>query len=67
LPRRAARSGTLVQMATLQPPVPLLKHDRACVRCGYGVASLRAPDRCPMCGGTTWRPREFIVFAPPHA
>jgi hypothetical protein len=31
--------------------------DRLCVRCGYGVAAGRAPDRCPMCGGTAWRER----------
>jgi len=29
--------------------------DRACARCGYGVVTLRAPDRCPMCGGRVWR------------
>ncbi|HZQ66866.1 MAG TPA: hypothetical protein VFA66_16745 [Gaiellaceae bacterium] len=40
------------------PPV-----DRACVRCGYGIAALRAPDRCPMCGGAVWRP----VGRPPAA
>jgi hypothetical protein len=34
--------------------------DRLCVRCGYGVAAGRAPDRCPMCGGTVWRERAVV-------
>jgi rubrerythrin len=26
-----------------------------CDRCGYGAVVSRIPDRCPMCGGATWR------------
>ena len=26
-----------------------------CRDCGYGVVVARAPARCPMCGGPSWR------------
>jgi hypothetical protein len=29
--------------------------DQRCVGCGYGIAATRIPDRCPMCGGRSWR------------
>ena len=35
-----------------QPP---LKLDFRCTTCGYGVARLRPPERCPMCGGSRWQ------------
>ena len=25
-----------------------------CSSCGYGVAVATPPERCPMCGGSTW-------------
>ena len=25
-----------------------------CPGCGYGATSKKAPERCPMCSGTTW-------------
>lgn len=28
--------------------------DLRCTSCGYGVARLRPPERCPMCAGTRW-------------
>lgn len=33
----------------------LLKLDFRCTTCGYGVARLRPPERCPMCTGSRWR------------
>ena len=35
-----------------QPP---LKLDFRCTTCGYGVARLRPPERCPMCTGGRWQ------------
>jgi len=35
-----------------QPP---LKLDFRCTTCGYGVARLRPPERCPMCTGSRWQ------------
>lgn len=32
-----------------------LKLDFCCATCGYGVARLRPPERCPMCGGSGWK------------
>lgn len=33
------------------PAAPIApKDDLYCVLCGYGIASRRAPERCPMCG-----------------
>jgi hypothetical protein len=26
-----------------------------CVGCGYGGVVVRLPDRCPMCGGSSWQ------------
>jgi len=28
-----------------------------CAACGYGGVVSHIPDRCPMCGGLTWRER----------
>jgi rubrerythrin len=36
-------------------PLESLGIDRKCPGCGYGIASERTPDRCPMCGGRTWK------------
>jgi hypothetical protein len=33
-----------------QPPLPGFR----CDRCGYGACRRIAPERCPMCGGSTW-------------
>ena len=32
-----------------------------CIVCGYGASRHRAPERCPMCGGTDWtqKPRRI--------
>jgi hypothetical protein len=55
-------------MAPVRKPPVVEQHagsllDRACVRCGYGVAAGRAPERCPMCGGTDWRLRTLAAGA----
>jgi rubrerythrin len=26
-----------------------------CAGCGYGAVVVRLPERCPMCGSTSWR------------
>jgi rubredoxin len=31
------------------------KLDFRCATCGYGVARLRPPERCPMCSGSRWQ------------
>ena len=54
--RRTSRSnGSLrhCRPAALGGRHPL--SDRAASAAGYGVAAGRAPDRCPICAGTTWR------------
>jgi rubrerythrin len=30
------------------------RFDLLCSTCGYGVVVSIAPERCPMCGGSTW-------------
>jgi rubrerythrin len=29
-----------------------------CTGCGYGASRRMAPERCPMCGGSTWEHAE---------
>lgn len=29
--------------------------DFRCITCGYGVARLQPPERCPMCTGNRWQ------------
>jgi rubrerythrin len=43
----------------IPPGVPPQFADRPlpefrCIGCGYGATCRIAPERCPMCGGTTW-------------
>jgi hypothetical protein len=33
------------------------RRDIGCAECGFGAVVVRPPDRCPMCGGTSWRER----------
>ena len=35
--------------------LPPSKLDFRCATCGYGVARLRPPERCPMCAGSRWQ------------
>ena len=32
-----------------------------CAGCGYGAVVARLPERCPMCGSTSWRPQSKFV------
>ena len=34
------------------------RRESRCTECGYGVVVSRAPDRCPMCGGSAWSADE---------
>jgi rubrerythrin len=31
-----------------------------CAGCGYGAVVARLPERCPMCGSTSWRTEHGI-------
>lgn len=44
---------------TDHPPSALRRSELRCDTCGYGVVADRAPARCPMCGGTSWRPARY--------
>jgi hypothetical protein len=33
------------------------RRDIGCAECGFGAVVVRPPDRCPMCGGTSWHER----------
>jgi hypothetical protein len=33
------------------------RRDILCAECGFGAVVVRPPDRCPMCGGTSWHER----------
>ena len=43
-----------------QPP---LKLDFRCATCGYGVARLPPPERCPMCAGGRWEQHPKLHVA----
>jgi rubrerythrin len=36
------------------PRRPLSRFELRCVACGYGIVVRIAPERCPMCGTSTW-------------
>jgi rubrerythrin len=36
-------------------------HRFRCVKCSYGASRAVAPERCPMCGGSSW---EFESWRP---
>jgi hypothetical protein len=36
-------------------------HRFRCAACSYGASCAAAPERCPMCGGSTW---EFEGWRP---
>jgi len=44
------RSAAVSDELTPRPPLPRFR----CDRCGYGACCRMAPERCPMCGGSTW-------------
>jgi rubredoxin len=47
--RRSERVGSLNQF-------------RCCV-CGYGASRPTAPERCPICGGSTWEHEGWKLFS----
>ena len=34
-----------------------------CADCGYGASRDLAPERCPMCGGSSWEPEAWPTYA----
>ena len=38
-----------------------------CTACAYGASRRAAPERCPMCGGTTWEYESWRPFSAPVA
>ncbi len=41
--------------AAILENVDAARFELHCAACGYGVVVRAAPDRCPMCGGSSWR------------
>lgn len=39
---------------------PLFRY--RCTACAYGASRRAAPERCPMCGGTTWEYERWRPF-----
>jgi hypothetical protein len=39
---------------------PLLRF--RCSKCSYGASRSAAPERCPMCGGSTWEHESWRPF-----
>jgi len=38
-------------------------HRFRCVGCSYGASCSAAPERCPMCGGSTWEYEAWRPFS----
>jgi hypothetical protein len=38
-------------------------HRFRCVGCSYGASRSAAPERCPMCGGSTWEYEAWRPFS----
>jgi hypothetical protein len=34
-----------------------------CTHCAYGASRQAAPERCPMCGGSTWEYESWRPFS----
>ena len=55
---RAVTGNELLKIEALPPvaarPLPQFRF----IGCGYGASRRMAPDRCPMCGGSTWEHAE---------
>lgn len=34
-----------------------------CTACSYGASRRAAPERCPMCGGSTWEFENWYPFS----
>jgi len=44
--------------AVPESPRPQRRVEIRCTGCGYGGVVAHLPDRCPMCGGTSWSTSE---------
>ena len=53
-PASTAPQRRTSERESLAPKRAVGSFDLLCTSCGYGVAVRIAPDRCPMCGGSTW-------------
>jgi len=38
-------------------------HRLRCVSCSYGASRAIAPERCPMCGGSSWEFENWRPFS----
>ena len=52
---RAGKRGTLSQLTR--------KPQNRCCGCGYGAVRRSEPQRCPMCGSTTWEIEGWRPYA----
>ena len=41
-------------------------HRFRCVKCSYGASRAMAPERCPMCGGSSWEFENWRPFTELH-
>ena len=41
-------------------------HRFRCVKCSYGASRAIAPERCPMCGGSSWEFDNWRPFSQLH-
>jgi rubrerythrin len=46
---------------------PVQRRALVCGGCGYGIAVVRPPLRCPMCGAFDWRPHGSAGVRQPSA
>jgi rubrerythrin len=46
-----------------QPGAASPVHRFRCVNCSYGATRATAPERCPMCGGSSWEFENWRPFS----
>jgi len=46
-----------------QPSAAGPAHRFRCVKCSYGASRAMAPERCPMCGGSSWEFENWRPFS----
>ena len=65
--RRGRGTGSRMSVEDLNPGSPLVGgtplHRFRCVGCSYGASRSAAPERCPMCGGSTWEYEAWRPFS----
>jgi rubrerythrin len=49
-----------------QPSAASPAHRFRCVNCSYGATRAIAPERCPMCGGSSWEFESWRPFSQLH-